>query len=155
LEARPLRRPQLLHRARRRSRHRRVRVRQPRRCERDADRVARRHPARRARRADPRAVSVGIALAEPPGMRIPSLASLLIVTAACGNDVEPPGSDPPPTAQTTWYQNVAPIVATHCMSCHQDGGIAPFSLTTYDTAYIYALQMNDAITQGVMPPFSA
>src|SRR5262245_48593484 len=88
-------------------------------------------------------------------MRIPPLASLLIVSAAFGNDVEPPGSDAPPTAQTTWYQDVAPIVATHCMSCHQDGGIAPFSLTTYDNAYIYALQMNDAITQGVMPPFSA
>src|SRR5262245_38085313 len=65
-------------------------------------------------------LAAGIALAEPPGMRIIPFTSLLIVSAACGNDVEPPGSDAPPTAQTTWYQDVAPIVATHCMGCHQD-----------------------------------
>jgi mono/diheme cytochrome c family protein len=88
-------------------------------------------------------------------MRVLPLASLWLVGAACGTDVALPGSDPPPSDTTTWYQDVAPIVATHCMSCHQDGGIAPFSLTTYDSAYIYANQMNEAIAGGVMPPFSA
>jgi hypothetical protein len=41
------------------------------------------------------------------------------------------------------------------MGCHQDGGIAPFSLATYEDASPVALQMKDAIDTGIMPPFSA
>ena len=75
--------------------------------------------------------------------------------AGCGTDVDP--SQPPPetTARATWYQDVAPIVSKHCMSCHQDGGIAPFSLTTYDDASSNAKMMLDQINQGAMPPFGA
>src|SRR5678815_4237470 len=52
---------------------------------------------------------------------------------ACGAD---DGDTPPPPddGQVTWFQDVAPILSRHCMTCHQDGGIAPFSLTEYDSA---------------------
>jgi hypothetical protein len=59
-----------------------------------------------------------------------------------------------PVAAVTWYQDVAPILATHCMSCHQPGGIGPFSLTEYDDAAPIAHMLTDAIDSGVMPPFS-
>ncbi|MFN0245839.1 MAG: hypothetical protein ACKV2T_02955 [Kofleriaceae bacterium] len=71
----------------------------------------------------------------------------------CGTDyVEP---DTEPTAKTTWFQHVAPIVADHCMGCHQEGGIGPFELTTYNNAVEHAAMMVDAVDRGIMPPFDA
>jgi hypothetical protein len=88
-------------------------------------------------------------------MRITALgvASLL---AACGTDVgQEPGPDAAPVEKTTWYQDVAPIVSEHCMSCHQDGGIAPFALTDYAGAHDNASRMLTQIDKGAMPPFDA
>ncbi len=81
---------------------------------------------------------------------------LLIGLAACGTDVST-GSTPDatPTARATWYQDVAPIAAKHCMSCHRTGGIAPFSLTDYDDARENAPMLLAPIDSGVMPPFDA
>ncbi len=77
-------------------------------------------------------------------------------TAACGTDVVDTSQPPPPTAaRVTWYQDVAPIVSKHCMSCHQEGGIAPFALTSYEDAAGNARRMLDQIQQGAMPPFGA
>jgi hypothetical protein len=73
---------------------------------------------------------------------------------ACGTDVADT-PDPDPVPRATWYQDVAPIVAEHCMSCHQPGGIGPFDLTTYDMAYDNAGRMLDNIEKGEMPPFDA
>lgn len=58
---------------------------------------------------------------------------------------------PPPS----WHQDVAPILAQHCMSCHREGGIAPFSLTDVDSARRQALRMIEQIELGTMPPFNA
>src|SRR2546423_14092418 len=89
-------------------------------------------------------------------MRIASsllLASFAMVGCADKTSEEPP--PPPPTARATWYHDVAPIVANHCMTCHQDGGIAPFSLTDYDNAKVNAQNMLDAVHGRIMPPFDA
>jgi len=88
-------------------------------------------------------------------MRSLALASVVVFGAACGTDVETSPPPPDTTARATWYQDVAPIVSKHCMSCHQDGGIAPFSLTTYEDASQNAKMMLDQIDQGAMPPFGA
>jgi hypothetical protein len=76
----------------------------------------------------------------------------LAPAAAC-TDTEP--APPGPVARATWYQDAAPIFAKHCMSCHQAGGIAPFSMTDYDDAVDHASAMMSAIDKGVMPPFDA
>lgn len=85
-------------------------------------------------------------------MRTPLLGLALL--AACGTDVEPL-TDAPTAATVTWYQDVAPIVSQHCMSCHQAGGIAPFALTDLDSARMNAHRMLDQIDAGTMPPFDA
>ncbi len=88
-------------------------------------------------------------------MRNAILASLFVFTAGCGTDAVPPGSDPGSIPRATWYQDVAPILANRCMSCHQDGGIAPFALTEYDEVVPIATTVKAAIDDGIMPPFSA
>jgi len=79
------------------------------------------------------------------------------LTAACGTDVQqdPPPPPPPPAPRATWYQDVAPVVSKHCMSCHQAGGIAPFSLTDYQSAVDHAHNMLAQIEAQTMPPFDA
>lgn len=91
-------------------------------------------------------------------MRSPALLPLLAVAGlagACGVDHAPePGDDQPPP-RVTWYQDVAPLLAKHCTSCHQAGGIAPFALTDYDTAVENSQRIIQQVQAGTMPPFDA
>ncbi len=57
-------------------------------------------------------------------------------------------------AQTpTWSSNVAPILYNHCTSCHHSGGIAPFSLITYDQAVLNSVSMKNDVQSKKMPPW--
>src|SRR5688572_5835111 len=87
-------------------------------------------------------------------MRLLSIGLLsLLGVSACGTDE----SGPPDPAESgvTFYQDVAPILSKHCMTCHQDGGIGPFVLTDYASAKEMATFAIDAINGGIMPPFDA
>jgi hypothetical protein len=90
-------------------------------------------------------------------MRAPLFGLLTVSLLACGTDVRDDDDTPDPGSEprATWYQDVAPIVAEHCMGCHQAGGIGPFDLTTYDMASENAGRMLDAVETGVKPPFDA
>jgi hypothetical protein len=59
------------------------------------------------------------------------------------------------TAQPTWNQDVAPVIYKHCLSCHVDGGIAPFPLTTYAQAASMRSTIAEAVEHREMPPFPA
>jgi hypothetical protein len=54
--------------------------------------------------------------------------------------------------EPTFSNDVAPILRENCVSCHQSGGIAPFSLTDYDAAKRHARAIAEATEQRVMPP---
>ena len=57
-------------------------------------------------------------------------------------------------AQTpTWYQGVLPIVAQRCQGCHVAGGIAPFSLETYDEAARRTAAIAAMVESRAMPPW--
>jgi hypothetical protein len=56
------------------------------------------------------------------------------------------------TGAVTWSEHVAPIVYRSCVGCHRDGGIAPFSLTTYAQAEELAASMAYATSVRYMPP---
>lgn len=59
-------------------------------------------------------------------------------------------------AQTpTWSSDIAPILYANCTSCHHNGGIAPFSLMTYQDAQTWAFDINYAVTNRIMPPWPA
>ena len=53
----------------------------------------------------------------------------------------------------TWSGNVASIVYNKCATCHHSGGIAPFSLMTYEEVEPMASAMHNAIITGEMPPW--
>lgn len=71
--------------------------------------------------------------------------------------VDPTGSDPMGTGAggPTWYQDVAPVAAEHCGGCHVAGGVAPFSVETYEDAQPWGEAMASAVESGSMPPFFA
>ena len=59
----------------------------------------------------------------------------------------------PSAADVTWHQDIAPIVAKNCESCHTEGNIAPFALDTPEAATPLAAMMANAVTTGRMPPW--
>ncbi|MBX7084175.1 MAG: hypothetical protein K1X88_33520 [Nannocystaceae bacterium] len=63
------------------------------------------------------------------------------------------GSDTGTAAGPTWAQDVAPILAAHCWSCHTDGGFAPFSLVDYDDAKPLAAGIAAISAAREMPPW--
>jgi hypothetical protein len=54
----------------------------------------------------------------------------------------------------TWSGDVAKIMYGNCTSCHRPGGIAPFSLTTYEDVSAMANWIEQTIVAGDMPPWT-
>jgi peroxiredoxin/mono/diheme cytochrome c family protein len=55
----------------------------------------------------------------------------------------------------TYGRHIAPILQTHCQTCHRPGEIAPFSLTSYKDAAGWAETIRDVVAEGRMPPWHA
>ncbi len=53
----------------------------------------------------------------------------------------------------TYCGDVAPILLTHCASCHRPGEVAPFSLLTYDQARARHRQIAEVTHSRFMPPW--
>jgi peroxiredoxin len=52
----------------------------------------------------------------------------------------------------TYYKDVAPILRNHCMMCHSDGNVGPFTLTSFDDAADWMKTGLREIKAGRMPP---
>ena len=55
----------------------------------------------------------------------------------------------------TFTKDVAPILQTHCQSCHRPGEAAPFSMLTYEDVRPWVGAMKLAVQQKIMPPWFA
>lgn len=53
----------------------------------------------------------------------------------------------------TWSSSIACIVYSHCTSCHNPSGIAPFSLMSYSDAFLQMQSMKHDVTRKIMPPY--
>ena len=62
---------------------------------------------------------------------------------------------PDPTSEVTFSNQVARILNRHCVECHREGEIAPFSLTSYDEVVGWGDTMLEVIQDGRMPPWHA
>lgn len=53
----------------------------------------------------------------------------------------------------SYWADAKPVLDANCVTCHQDGGIAPFSLTTYAEAAAVAVPLRNAVEARTMPPW--
>lgn len=53
------------------------------------------------------------------------------------------------------YADVQAVFAERCVTCHQPGGVAPFSLATYEDIKKRATFIRDVVSSGYMPPWKA
>ena len=59
-------------------------------------------------------------------------------------------------AESTFTQDVAPILRKHCIQCHRPGGIAAMAqFTSYEAVRPWATAMKQAVILRQMPPWSA
>lgn len=80
----------------------------------------------------------------------------LLFLSACNDDADnPPTTEQKPLAQVTWHQDIAPLVTEKCATCHNQDGIAPFSVETYDQVKAWAQLMEHQILEENMPPWGA
>ena len=86
---------------------------------------------------------------------LPSRSALIALSlTACNEDTG--ASDEGATAdRVTFYEDVLPILAHNCNTCHTEGEVAPFPLDDYDSAVEFAPLIAVSIAERTMPPFSA
>lgn len=58
-----------------------------------------------------------------------------------------------PIERPTYHRDIRPILEGACTGCHAEGGIAPFSLTDYETVQTFGPLMLAAVDTGAMPPW--
>ncbi|MEM7311718.1 MAG: redoxin domain-containing protein [Planctomycetota bacterium] len=63
--------------------------------------------------------------------------------------------EPVASSDVTYCKQVTRIFQKHCIECHRDGEIGPFSLTEYDEATGWADMILEVIDNGRMPPWHA
>jgi len=77
-------------------------------------------------------------------------------TAAPGCELElPVSSDEAKPSTVTYHRDVARILQQNCVSCHRDGGIAPFALDDLDDVRDRAKVIKRVVSEGTMPPWFA
>lgn len=54
----------------------------------------------------------------------------------------------------TWSEDIAPILYDHCTSCHREGEIGPFPITSYEEATAYGGMIEYVTAIKYMPPWS-
>jgi mono/diheme cytochrome c family protein len=82
----------------------------------------------------------------------------LALILACGtaeHKTPPPQTVDPQTHALTYWQDMAPLFADHCMQCHRAGGIAPFRLDDYAQAKSFSTLIAHVTRERSMPPWSA
>ena len=79
----------------------------------------------------------------------PGLASLPLLLAACGDS---PATEVASNGLTYWG-DVAPLLQQKCMTCHQPGGIGPFSMLGYGDVLPKAASIAALTRARMMPPY--
>lgn len=90
-----------------------------------------------------------------------AVAGALALTACGGDDdaapqdtdAETDGVETDVEARVSYYENIRPLLAEHCVSCHTDGSIAPFNLDTYETVTAVAPLVKAVVEARTMPPY--
>lgn len=57
--------------------------------------------------------------------------------------------------EVSYHNQISRILQNNCIECHRTGGVAPFSLESYEDAKSHAGMMRKQVERGVMPPWFA
>lgn len=87
-----------------------------------------------------------------------ALSLLFLLSASACLDLNPQGAfcasgDGTAKAGATWHNDVAPLFARKCQSCHREGGNAPMPLDTFAAVSALKAQVRDAVATRRMPPW--
>jgi mono/diheme cytochrome c family protein len=82
-------------------------------------------------------------------------APLVAATAAPGCELDPGEFAKPASSPVTYHRDVARILQQNCVSCHRDGGIAPFALDDIEEVEDRSRVIRRVVTEGTMPPWFA
>ncbi|HKK88401.1 MAG TPA: T9SS type A sorting domain-containing protein [Saprospiraceae bacterium] len=74
---------------------------------------------------------------------------LFVMTTCCSLHAQASQHTP------TWTDGISCIIYSHCSGCHNDKGIAPFPLMTYEDAFANRFSIAASVQSGSMPPFPA
>src|SRR5262245_52724083 len=77
------------------------------------------------------------------------VAFVSLTSAACNED----SNDGESEARVSYYDDVLPILNEHCVSCHTEGGLAPFVVDDYAEAKEWAASIASATSARTMPPW--
>ena len=58
-----------------------------------------------------------------------------------------------PVEAPTYHRDVRPLLEAKCTSCHDEGGVGPFALDSYESALSFGPLSVAAVDAGVMPPW--
>ena len=83
-----------------------------------------------------------------------------------GNEVSVPSTEPTgchigrvkkaePSGSITFSKHIAPILNARCVTCHREGELAPFTLTSYQDVLGWEDTILEVIEDNRMPPWSA
>ncbi|MCH7945621.1 MAG: redoxin family protein [Armatimonadetes bacterium] len=61
----------------------------------------------------------------------------------------------PSMREVTYYDQVSRILQRNCVTCHRDGGVAPFALDSYKSAENFKGMIKFVVESGTMPPWFA
>jgi hypothetical protein len=76
-------------------------------------------------------------------------------TTAPGCEIDLPTPTPGTPQSTTYHRDISRILQAHCIECHRDGGLAPFSLETHEDVIEHAAMIRRQVERGAMPPWFA
>ncbi|MDZ4371666.1 MAG: hypothetical protein U1C74_09635 [Phenylobacterium sp.] len=55
----------------------------------------------------------------------------------------------------SYAKDVAPIIEAKCVACHQEGGIGPFAMTSYEMVKGFSPMIREVLRTDRMPPYNA
>lgn len=58
-------------------------------------------------------------------------------------------------AQVNYYDDIKPIIQSHCISCHAEGKIGPMALDSYENVSAFAGMIKFVTDTNIMPPWRA
>jgi hypothetical protein len=62
---------------------------------------------------------------------------------------------PTPEGDLTYHGRIRPVLEAACVDCHQEGGLGPMALDTYEAVFLYSESVAEQVTTRQMPPWMA